>query len=155
MTKELEWGEKTINDLLRDTCVLHQVQLGVNKLTRTHREHIENTAKEEVAKMKQFGVSDREHAGSNMYKAITSNNWLETLVGKNEQQANAIKLKFTAKTIDEFLVDKASSSKELHEHLANIRKYGIEEHAILKSFKTDPALGAEHLASIDGQLSKA
>ncbi len=61
-------GEHITNDLVRDTCVLHQVQLGVNKLTRTHKEHIENTAKEEIAKMKQFGESDKEHAGSNMYK---------------------------------------------------------------------------------------
>jgi len=147
--------EQTINDLVRDTCVLHQVQLGVNQLTNTHREHIENAAKEEVAKMRQFGVSDREHAGSNMYKAITSNNWLETLANKNQQQTNAIKLKFTAKTIDEFLEDKSPSSKTSHEHLAQLRKYGIDEHAILKSFKTDHALGAEHLASIHNQLTMA
>jgi hypothetical protein len=148
-------GEQIINDLVRDTSVLHQLQLGVNKLTRTHREHIENTAKEEVAQMKQFGTSDKEYAGSNLYKAITSNNWLETLADKDQQQANAIKLKFTAKTIDEFLVDKASSSKESHKHLAHIRKYGLDEHAILKSFKTDPALGKDHLASLHGQLTTA
>ena len=148
-------GEQIINDLVRDTSVLHQLQLGVNKLTRTHREHIENTAKEEVAQMKQFGTSDKEYAGSNLYKAITSNNWLETLADKDQQQANAIKLKFTAKTIDEFLVDKASSSKESHKHLAHIRKYGIDAHAILKSFKTDPALGKDHLASLHGQLTTA
>jgi len=153
--KEVGAQEQTTNDLVRDTSVLHQVQLGVNKLTRTHKEHIENTAKEEVAKMKQFGASDKEYAGSNMHKAITSNKWLETLVGKNEQQANAIKLKFTAKTIDEFLVDKASSSKECHEHLAMVRKYGIDEQAILKSFKSDPVLGADYLASVHAQLTIA
>ena len=152
-------AEQTIDKLVRDTCVLHQVQLGVNKLTKTHKEHIENTAKEEVVRMKprmnQFAASDKEHAGSNMYKAITSNNWLETLANKNQQQTNAIKLKFIAKTIDEFLVDKSPSSKISHEHLGQIRKYGMDEHEILKSFKTDPALGAEHLASIYGQLTTA
>ena len=153
--KELGADEQTINDLVRDTAVLHQVQLGVNKLTRTHREHIENTAKEEVARMKQFGASDKEHAGSNMHKAITSNKWQEALVHQNQQQTNAVKLKFTAKTIDEFLVDKASSSKESHEHLAHIRKYGIDEQAILKSFKADTVLGADYLASVHGQLTIA
>jgi hypothetical protein len=153
--KEFGAQEQTINDLVRDTCVLHQVQLGVNKLTKTHKEHIESTAKEEVAKMKQFGASDKEHAGSNIYKTITSNNWLEALVHRNQQQANAIKLKFTAKTIDEFLVDKSPSSKISHEHLGQVSKYGMDEHEILKSFKTGPALGAEHLASIYGQLTKA
>ena len=153
--KEFVAQEQTINDLVRDTYVLHQVQLGVNKLTKTHKEHIESTAKEEVAKMKQFGASDKEHAGSNMYKTITSSNWLEILADKNQKQANAIKLKFTAKTIDEFLVDKSPASKISHEHLAQIRKYGMDEHEILKSFKTDPALGAEHLASIYGQLTTA
>jgi hypothetical protein len=153
--KELGVQEQTTNDLVRDTSVLHQVQLGVNKLTRTHREHIENTAKEEVAKMKQFGESDKEHAGSNMYKVITSNNWLETLANKNGQQANAIKLKFTAKTIDEFLVEKSLANKECHEHLAMVRKYGIDEQAILKSFKADTVLGADHLASVHAQLTIA
>jgi hypothetical protein len=105
--------------------------------------------------MNQFVASDKEHAGSNMYKTITSTNWLETLADKNQQQTNAIKLKFTAKTIDEFLSNKSSSSKISHEHLGQIRKYGMDEHEILKSFKTDPALGAEHLASIYGQLTTA
>jgi hypothetical protein len=46
------------------------VQLGVNKLTRTHREHMENTAKEEVAKMKQFGASDRPPVEDNGIRLI-------------------------------------------------------------------------------------
>ena len=110
--KELGVQEQTTNDLVRDTSVLHQVQLGVNKLTRTHREHIENTAKEEVAKMKQFGKSDKEHAGSQMYKTITSKEWRDNFNKENEQKSALVrtvnsaiatlqKYKREAKSLDE------------------------------------------------------
>ena len=82
------------------------------KLTRTHREHIENTAKEEVAKMKQFGKSDKEHAGSQMYKTITSKEWRDNFNKENEQKSALVrtvnsaiatlqKYKREAKSLDE------------------------------------------------------
>ncbi len=47
------------------------------------------------------------------------------------------------------------SSKIAQEHLSQIRKYGMDEGAILKSFKTDHNTGVEHLVSIYAKLSKA
>ena len=85
--------EQLIQDLVRDTSLLHQIQYGLNKLTNTHREHIENTAKEEVAKMRQFGTGDKEHVGSNMHKAVTSRQWKEKLTEMNEQKSASIRSK--------------------------------------------------------------
>ncbi len=53
------------------------------------------------------------------------------------------------------MVDKSLENKISHEHLGQIRKYGMNEHEILKSFKTDPALGVKQLALIYDQLIKA
>jgi len=131
--------------LVRDTSVLHQVQLGVNKLTRTHREHIENTAKEEVAKMKQFGASDKEHTGGNMHKAITSKEWRDDLKEMNEQKSASIRHKCSESQIEQ---------KHINSTLANINKEKQEAKTpqeIMKILSKEQAF----LSSLDKRASKA
>ncbi len=58
--------EQLVRDLVRNTIVLHQLEYNVKKLTKTHIDHIEQTAKEKVGKLKRFASSDKEHAARQM-----------------------------------------------------------------------------------------
>ena len=84
--------EQLVQDLVCHTAVLHQIEYNVKKLTKTHMEHIEQTAKEKVAGLKRFASGDKEHAARQMYKVITSSKWKNQLEEINEQKSAAIKL---------------------------------------------------------------
>lgn len=85
--------EQLVRDLVRNTIVLHQLEYNVKKLTKTHIDHIEQTAKEKVGELKRFASSDKEHAARQMYKAVTSSKWIDQLEKINEQKSASIKLK--------------------------------------------------------------
>ena len=125
---ELSTKEQLAHDLIRDTSILHQVQLEQNKLTATHTQHIEKTVHSEIEKMQRFTDSDKEHAANNAYKTISSKNWRDKLDVTNLAKTSDISLKFTAKSIDEFLVGARSSTQmqSAHGYLENIRKYSLE-----------------------------
>ena len=76
--------------MVRDTSVLHQVQLGLGKLTKTHTEHIEKIVNTEISKMQRFTDSDREHIADNTYKIMNSNKWREQLDIKNNDLAKPV-----------------------------------------------------------------
>lgn len=84
--------EQLVQDLVRHTVVLHEIEYNVKKLTKTHIDHIEQTAKEKVGELKRFADSDKEYAAHQMYKAVTSSKWRDQLEEKNEQKSAAIKL---------------------------------------------------------------
>jgi nucleoside-triphosphatase THEP1 len=154
---ELSTKEQLAHDLIRDTSILHQVQLEQNKLTATHTQHIEKTVHSEIEKMQRFTDSDKEHAASNVYKTISSKNWRDKLDVTNLAKTSDISLKFTAKSIDEFLVGARSSTQiqSAHGDLENIRKYGLDENAILTTFKEGRTAGIDALKEMSNKLTIA
>jgi hypothetical protein len=152
----LNTKEQLAHDLMRDTSVLHQVQLGQNKLTQTHIEHIEKAVNNEIGKMQRFTDSDKEHAANNIYKVINSTGWRDQLDTANLGKTSDISLRFTAKSIDEFLVaTKSANHNEAQGHLDNIRKYGIDESDILTTFKEGRVAGTAELKEMSNKLTVA
>ncbi|MDP5021089.1 MAG: DUF6371 domain-containing protein, partial [Rickettsiaceae bacterium] len=153
----LSTKEQLAHDLIRDTSILHQVQLEQNKLTATHTQHIEKTVHSEIEKMQRFTDSDKEHAANNAYKAISSKNWRDKLDVTNLAKTSDISLKFTAKSIDEFLVGARSSTQmqSAHGYLENIRKYSLDENAILTTFKEGRTAGIDALKEMSNKLTIA
>ncbi len=139
--------------MIRDTSVLHQVQLGQNKLTATHTEHIERTVNAEIGKMQRFTDSDMEHSANNVYKTINSPEWRNQLDTANLERTSGISLRFTAKSINQFLV--GTNHNEAQGHLENIRKYSIDESDILTTFKEGHAAGTAELKEMSDKLTIA
>jgi hypothetical protein len=90
----LSTKEQLAHDLIRDTSILHQVQLEQNKLTSTHTEHIDKTVHSEIEKMQRFTDSDKEHAANNAYKTISSKNWRDKLDVTNLAKTSDISQQF-------------------------------------------------------------
>lgn len=102
--------EQLVQDIVRHTVVLHQIEYNVKKLTKTHIDHIEQTAKEKVAGLKRFASSDKEHSARQMYKAVTSSKWRDQLEEKNEQKSAAIKLQCRESQIEARYVNSTLAS---------------------------------------------
>jgi len=148
--------EKLANDFIRDISVCHQLQLGINKITKTHTDHISETVSAEINKMQRFTDGDKEHAANNIYKAINEAVWRDKLDATNLEKTSNISLRFTAKSIDEFLVGTGSASNtESNGHLANIRQYAIDENSLLKTFKEGHINGADELKNMSEKLTIA
>jgi len=94
--------EQLAHDLIRDISILHQVQLGQNKLTTVHAEHILKTVNAEIENMQRFTDSDKEHAANNIYKIINSKQWRKQLEFKNQEYIEHANKKLAAKTIGEY-----------------------------------------------------
>ena len=150
--------EELIQNLIRDTSVLHQLQLGLNKLTKTHMSHIEQTARAEVNKMKSFADSDKEHKSA---LVLTFNSTIATLQNDKREAKSldeVVKVivqgqeyllgignqqpRHTSERIRELVVgaeenDRNNSIKKLkQELLANI-KHGIIKNEQLKEIVSD------------------
>ena len=76
---------------------------------------------------------------NNVYKVVSSKEWRVELNTKQEQLAHSIRVKYTAKTIDEFL---SSNNDKAFSNLANIRSIGMDKSGIFASFKEDHNKGA-------------
>jgi ATP-dependent exoDNAse (exonuclease V) alpha subunit len=94
--------EQLAHDLIRDISILHQVQLGQNKLTTVHAEHIVKTVNAEIENMQRFTDSDKEHAANSIYKVINSEEWRKGLEIKNQEHIEHDNKKLAAKTIGEY-----------------------------------------------------
>lgn len=92
----LSGKEQLKHDLMRDTSVLHQLQLGVGKLTSTHSEHLAKAINAEVEKLQRFNDADKEHVARNVYKAINSREWRDELDAQNLDKAHPITDRFEA-----------------------------------------------------------
>lgn len=99
----LSTKEQLAHDLIRETSVLQQVQLGQSKLTALHMQHISKTVNVEIDKMQAFTDRDKEHAANNIYKVINSAEWSEKLEIKNQENIQHANKKLGAKTLDEYV----------------------------------------------------
>ena len=146
---------KVSDSILRDTVVLHTALQNRNELPKLYIDTIKESVMSEVGQLKQLNNTDIAHAAGNIFKETTSNEWFSDLNQKNQDQCQELKLKFNAKTIDEFLEhDQDKYANEL-KNLEHIRKYGVDEQSIFKSFKEEPALGIVKLREQSEGLSKA
>jgi Ti-type conjugative transfer relaxase TraA len=147
LTKEA----KLSYEIKRDISVLHQLHLDSKQLPKTHMDHIEKVVNTEIGKLSRFADSDKQGAADAAYKIINSPAWRKELDQKNAEKSSDIALRFTAKSIDEFLGHK----QEARATLKHIRKYEIDEKPILSAFKTDRDAGMEKMQEISSKLSIA
>lgn len=92
----IDTKEQLVHNLMRDTSVLQQLQLGVSKLTSTHSDHLAKTVNAEIEKLQRFNEADKEHAAKNVYKAINSREWRDELDAQNLEKAQPIMQRFEA-----------------------------------------------------------
>lgn len=142
------------SDIVREISILQQVQLGVRELTEAHREHIEQAANSQLKGIKssRLNDSDKEMIANNVYKVVNSKEWREELDAKQEQLAHSIRVKYTAKTIDELL---SSNNDKAISDLANIRSIGMDESGIFAAFKEDHNKGAQGLKELSDKVTIA
>ena len=138
--------------IVRDISILHQVQLRVRELPKIHLEHIELAASEQLKNISDVRLndSDKEMIANNVYKVVSSKEWAAELDDKQVQVAHSISVKYTAKTIDEFLSNDTAMSD-----LANIRTIGIDESGIFASFKEDYNKGIDALKVTSDKVTMA
>lgn len=149
---QLGTKDQLLSDIVRDISILHQVQLGVRELPKVHVEHIESAVNQRLnnVNVMRLNDSDKEAVANNVYKVVSGKEWITELNAKNQQLAHSISIKYTAKTIDEFLGNAAARSD-----LANIRKVGIDERDIFASFKEDYNKGLEALKATSEKVTIA
>ena len=142
------------SDIVRDISILQQVQLGVRELTNAHREHIEQAVNSQLKDISdtRLNDSDKEMIANNVYKVVNSKEWREELDVKQEQLAHSIRVKYTAKTIDEFL---SSNNAKAISDLANIRSIGMDESGIFAAFKEDHNKGEQGLKELSDKVTIA
>lgn len=159
--------EQLAHDLMRETSILHQVQLGQSKLTALHMQHISKAVNVEIGKMQAFTDSDKEHAANNIYKVINSAEWSEKLEIKNQDNIQHANKKLGAKTIDEYVNlmhetnakfnHGAIDTKDQHQHIMGKIKNATEfltgheaktETEILKIYKALTAPEKIHKALV-------
>jgi hypothetical protein len=148
---ELSGKDKLAQDIVRDVSILHQVELGQNKLTKLHSNHIEKTVNAEIGKHQTIGGSQQELIANNIFKTINSDEWRNDLDLKNQEKAYPIAISYTAKTIDEFLV--GENNNDAKTCLEHIRQYGMDESLIVGVFKKDYASGVQELKGLSEKLN--
>ena len=87
---DISTKDRLAHDLVRDASVLHQVELCLDKLSKTHIDHIEQTVKSEIGKMHRFTDSDQEQVGNNICKIINSDQWRNNLDARNQEKTQGI-----------------------------------------------------------------
>ena len=146
--------DQLCSDIVRDISILQQVQLGARELTNAHREHIEQAANSQLKDISdtRLNDSDKEMIANNVYKIVNSKEWRTELDAKQEQLAHSIRVKYTAKTIDEFL---SSNNDKAISDLANIRSIGMDESRIFAAFKEDHNNGVVELKELSDKVTIA
>lgn len=149
-----ETKNQLFSEIVRDISILHQVQLRVRELPKIHIEHIELAASEKLKNISDVRINDsyKEMIANNVYKVVSSKEWAAELDDKQMQVAHSISVKYTAKTIDEFL---SNDNDTAMSDLANIRTIGMDESGIFASFKEDHNKGIDVLKATSDKVTMA
>ena len=150
--------EKLKCELIKETTILHQLQLGTKNLTNIHKKEIASKAELVAGACERFTDSDKQHAGGNMHKEITSSEFTANLDKENNFKAMPNILAKSASKIDDYLTSKILTPLEIKsakQNLEHIRSYKLDESKLLDNFKTNIGDGIESLSSTKSLLINA
>ena len=142
--------------IVENISILHMAQMNREILPKLHIKHIEASVRGFTQEMKRFANYEKAHVAGKVLRAIDSANWRDRLDAANLEKTSDLALRFTAKTIDDFLTStKSSYDNKASIHLENIRKYGIDESVILETFRTSFADGNAALQEMSNKVTIA